>query len=75
MVLIYFSVTQITVNELADLMSLGSRSFERRFKVATNNSVLEYINRVKIESVKRNFETSRKNINKVMYDVVYLLSD
>ena len=62
---------KIAIDELADLVSLGRRSFERRFKVATNNSVLEYINRVKIESAKRSFETSRKNINEVMYDVGY----
>ena len=62
---------KITIDELADLVSLGRRSFERRFKVATNNSVLEYINRVKIESAKRSLETNRKNINEVMYDVGY----
>jgi len=62
---------RITIDELAGLVSLGRRSFERRFKVSTNNSVLEYINRVKIESAKRSFETSRKNINEVMYDVGY----
>jgi len=62
---------KITIDDLADLVSLGRRSFERRFKAATNNSVLEYINRVKIEFAKRSFESSRKNINEVMYDVGY----
>jgi transcriptional regulator GlxA family with amidase domain len=62
---------KISIDELADLVSLGRRSFERRFKVATNNSVLEYINRVKIETAKRSFENSRKNISEVMYDVGY----
>lgn len=62
---------KITIDELAELVSLGRRSFERRFKLATNNSVLEYINRVKIEFAKRSFESSRKNINEVMYDVGY----
>lgn len=62
---------KITIDELAELVSLGRRSFERRFKLATNNSVLEYINRVKIEWAKRSFEISRKNINEVMYDVGY----
>ncbi|RKR05411.1 AraC family transcriptional regulator with amidase-like domain [Flavobacterium sp. 90] len=62
---------KITIEELSDLVSLGRRSFERRFKVATNNSVLVYINRVKVEFAKRSFETSRKNINEVMYDVGY----
>jgi transcriptional regulator GlxA family with amidase domain len=62
---------KITIDELANLVLLGRRSFERRFKVATNNSVLEYINRVKIEAAKRSFESSRKNINEVMNDVGY----
>jgi transcriptional regulator GlxA family with amidase domain len=62
---------RITIEELANLVSLGRRSFERRFKLATNNSVLEYINRLKMENAKRSFETSRKNINEVMYDVGY----
>jgi transcriptional regulator GlxA family with amidase domain len=62
---------RITVHELADSVSVGRRSFERRFKRATSNSVLEYIHRVKIESAKRSFETSRKNINEVMFNVGY----
>ncbi len=62
---------KITIDELADMVSLGRRSFERRFKLATNNSVLEYIQRVKVEAAKRSLETSRKNINEVMYDVGY----
>jgi transcriptional regulator GlxA family with amidase domain len=62
---------KITIDELAGLVSLGRRSFERRFKSATNNSVLEYINRLKIETAKRSFESSRKNITEVMYDVGY----
>ena len=62
---------RILIDDLAGLAALGRRSFERRFKAATNNSVLEYINRVKIEFAKRSFENSRKNINEVMYDVGY----
>ncbi len=53
---------KITVDELAEKLAVGRRSFERRFKQATNNSVLEYIQRVKIEAAKRNIENSRKNI-------------
>lgn len=62
---------KMTVDELATLAGVARRSFERRFKQVTNNSVLEYIQRVKIEAAKRSFETSRKNINEVMYDVGY----
>ncbi len=62
---------KITVDELAERMAVGRRSLERRFKQATNNSVLEYIQRVKIEAAKRNIENSRKNINEVMFEVGY----
>ena len=62
---------KITVDELAALVLLGRRSFERRFKEATHNSVLEYINRVKMERARRSFEESRKNITEVMYEVGY----
>jgi transcriptional regulator GlxA family with amidase domain len=62
---------KITIDELADKASISRRTFERRFKQATNNSVLEYIHRIKIESAKRSFESSRKNINEVMFDVGY----
>ena len=62
---------KLTIEELADRATIGRRSFERRFKQATNNSVLEYIQRVKMEAAKRSFETSRKNINEVMFDVGY----
>ena len=62
---------KISVDELAELVSVGRRSFERRFKLATNNTVLEYIQRIKVEAAKRSFENSRKNINEVMFDVGY----
>lgn len=62
---------KITVDELAARVSIGRRSFERRFKKATNNTVVEYMQRVKIEAAKRSFESSRKNINEVMFDVGY----
>ncbi len=62
---------KISIDELAERLAVGRRSFERRFKQATNNSVLEYIQRVKIEAAKRSIENSRKFINEVMFDVGY----
>jgi len=62
---------RISVDELAEKFGVGRRTFERRFKLATNNSVLEYIQRIKVEAAKRSFESSRKNINEVMYNVGY----
>ncbi len=62
---------KISVDMLADKFAVGRRSFERRFKKATSNTVVEYAQRVKIEAAKRSFESSRKNINEVMFDVGY----
>lgn len=62
---------RISVDQLAALCTMGRRSFERRFKKATSNTVSEYIQRVKVEAAKKGFETSRKNINEVMCEVGY----
>ncbi|HEX3078812.1 MAG TPA: helix-turn-helix domain-containing protein [Puia sp.] len=62
---------RISVGELALKFAIGRRHFERRFKKATKNTPVEYIQRVKIEAAKKQFETSRKNVNEVMYDVGY----
>ena len=62
---------KITVDQLADQLAIGRRNLERRFKKATSNTIAEYIQRVKIEAAKKSFETGRKNISEVMYDVGY----
>lgn len=62
---------KITIDELAEKCGIGRRSFERRFKKSTNNTVIEYIQRIKVEAAKRSFETSRKNISEVMFNVGY----
>lgn len=62
---------KITVAELAAMSFLSRRNFERRFKKATANTVLEYIRRVKIEAAKMSLESSRENVSEVMYHVGY----
>lgn len=62
---------KITVDQLSSMFAVGRRSLERRFKKATRNTVSEYIQRVKVEAAKKSFETSRKNINEIMWDVGY----
>ncbi len=49
----------------------NTQETKSRFKQATSNTIIEYIQRVKIEAAKKDFESSRKNINEVMYDVGY----
>lgn len=62
---------KITVDELCDMFGVGRRTFERRFKKATSNTIVEYVQRVKIEAAKKNLETGRKTVNEVMYDAGY----
>ena len=62
---------KISVEHLCSKFSVGRRNFDRRFIKATGNTPLEYSQRVKIESAKKKFESSRKTINEVMYEVGY----
>ena len=62
---------KITIQILANLINTGRRTLERRFKEATNNTPMAYIQRVRMEAAKNYFETTRMNINEVMFDVGY----
>ena len=62
---------KISIEDLAVKFAIGRRNFERRFKKATNNTPIEYIQRVKIEAAKKCLESGMKTVNEVMYDVGY----
>jgi transcriptional regulator GlxA family with amidase domain len=62
---------RLTVDQIADTFNITRRTFERRFKKATRNTVAEYIQLVKIEATKKQLEIGRKSIHEVMYDVGY----
>ena len=62
---------KISVEQLSSRFAVGRRNFDRRFIKATGNTPVEYLQRVKIESAKKAFESSRKTINEVMYEVGY----
>lgn len=62
---------KLTVDQIADTFNVSRRTFERRFKKATRNTVVEYIQRVKIEASRKQLEIGRKSIHEVMDDVGY----
>jgi transcriptional regulator GlxA family with amidase domain len=62
---------RISIAHLSSKFAVGRRNFDRRFIKATGNTPIEYSQRVKIESAKKAFETSRKTISEVMYEVGY----
>lgn len=62
---------KISVDQLTTMLAVSRRNLERRFKKATSNTLVQYMQRVKVEAAKKHFEGSRKNINEVMYEVGY----
>lgn len=62
---------KVSMAQLALRYAIGRRNFDRRFIKATGNTPMEYSQRVKMEAAKKAFETSRKTVNEVMYEVGY----
>jgi len=62
---------KISFESLSRKFAVGRRNFDRRFIKATGNTPFEYWQRVRIETAKKALETTRKNINEVMYEVGY----
>ncbi len=62
---------KISVEELSKKLAISNRNFIRRFKKATGNTPLEYIQRVKVETAKHALESSLQTINEVMFSIGY----
>lgn len=62
---------KVSIENLSSMFNVGRRNFDRRFIKATGNTPIEYSQRVKIEAAKKAFETNRKTVNEVMYEVGY----
>jgi transcriptional regulator GlxA family with amidase domain len=62
---------KISVDELASKLGLSRRNLERRFRKVTYNSIVEYVQRVRIESAKLTLERNRENVNEAMYKAGY----
>jgi transcriptional regulator GlxA family with amidase domain len=62
---------KITLEMLAQMSNLSSRTFQRRFKKATHFNVSEYIQKVKVEAAKKYLEKGSLSISEVMYEVGY----
>ena len=62
---------KISIEKLSAEVNIGRRSFDRRFIKATGLTPLDYLQRVKMEAAKKMFETTRKTVNEIMYEVGY----
>lgn len=61
----------LSVEQVAGEAFMSKRNFIRRFKQATGNTPLEYIQRVKIEAAKKQLENSDSDLTSVMLDAGY----
>lgn len=62
---------KITVDQLAEKLHLTRRTFERRFKKCTHCSVIEYLQKIRIEASKKELEIGRKSIDEILLQVGY----
>ena len=65
-------VNNWTIDAICDRLSIGRRTFERRFKSCTTNTITGYIQRVKVEFAKKQLEGGKKTINEIVYETGYV---
>lgn len=61
----------ISMDELAQRVGLGSRTFKRRFKLATRENPINYLQRIRVEQAKQKLEKTTESINKIIWSVGY----
>ena len=59
------------IARLAAKQGIGRRTFERRFKAATGDSPLHYLQRVRVEKAKKVLESEWKTLEEISYQVGY----
>jgi transcriptional regulator GlxA family with amidase domain len=62
---------KLSVDDLAREVGVSRRNLERRFRKVTYNSIVEYMQRVRIEAAKQTLEKERENVNEAMYKAGY----
>ena len=58
--------SNISIDEISALTNTGKRNFIRRFKTATHNTPIEYLQRVRIEAAKKALEGEDWHIDEIM---------
>jgi len=62
---------KLNIDEIATMLFISNRNFLRRFKKATSNTPLVYIQRVKVEAAKKKLESTPLSVHEVMYGIGY----
>lgn len=61
----------VSMDALAEKVGLGTRTFKRRFKIATNETPINYLQRIRVEQVKAKLEKTTEAINHIIWSVGY----
>ena len=61
----------ISVEALASRLGFSPRHFKRRFKTATGDPPLTYLQRIRIEAAKQKLETSKETVDEITWQVGY----
>jgi len=59
------------MDALAEQVGLGSRTFKRRFKLATGENPITYLQRIRVELAKGKLEKTTESINNIIWSVGY----
>ncbi len=63
--------TPMSISDLAKKASLGERTFARRFKKATGDTPLEYLQHLRIGKARTFLETTEESIDSITYAIGY----
>ena len=61
----------VRLDQLAEVSNLGKKTLMRRFKVATGDTPLTYLKRVRVENAKRLLESKKLSFNEITWKVGY----
>ncbi|SFL91048.1 GlxA family transcriptional regulator [Marinobacter zhejiangensis] len=61
----------VVIDEVAEVAGLGHRTFKRRFKEATGETPLSYLQQLRVEAAKHLLESSREQTAQIIWQVGY----
>ena len=62
---------EVAIDTVAGQVGVSARHFKRRFKKATGETPLRYLQRVRIEAAKKRLETTRESMNTITWKIGY----
>ena len=61
----------MTIDDVAAKFGFGVRNFKRRFKEATDQTPISYLQNIRLERAKYLLESTRRPISSITFDVGY----